>query len=1116
MTKKTQDEIQLKLKEFLNKGRNLIDYFLVIGTKPEIFLNSWLYQSNISQLNSDYYEEIFPQILSKFPPFDKKLIKIDDSIIQHCFPNGFFIEEFIKTPEPEIFSILLDNNYSSLEYSFKYVVCIKFYESITNYKKLYEKYISIQNENDNSNINTERIDSTSVFSKISDLNIQKVKYKKYYIPKCICLISLYPFINEMIKIIKNIYKYTIVKKQQIPIEKIISNLIIEVPTPPRGIYSIEYNFINEKIIFKQNLINQLPTLNIDFRKLFSIFLINQVLEIFKHLMLNNRIVFFSSDIKLLSPIILSSLILLYPFKFPFNVVSILPKEVYHFMDSIFSFVYGINEKYKSTFFKDNEIEITETFLIVDIDNKRLEVLGKKNCPDLPLKYKNALIEKYNNYNQIIHQNAKLNIQESSENFTNNIRQFFFDFQISLMKNYNKYLNDKIYSHQDSKDPFENAFKVKEFLNNVKYENLNFYEKFIKTQMFCDFIFKRMTPKEKSEKLDILLFEEKIFQKQNNHKINTILLSSNDYQITKKYTVPRPKNLTEKQIEFFTNNKLNLILDGIYVSSFQKKNLNFTYFIFPKLQDDFFFNSDSRNYFLFPEFFSEIENINSDIIAKSHLNSIQIKKCDMEDYINLLWLKIWVLTFWYHDKNEREFRFNQMLNVLDQVKNHEMELINNLFKVLVDNQTNDHLILKLYEKIFNLRINPTQFILDIIKKIIGKIEKNNKNNNKEKINEFNLIKYLKNIQIFYKKESKIYFRKRTSKSKYDINILKPTIKFYTKQICQECGKNINLFDLLKNTNDDEIKEILWAKCPYDQTKFLPILSVRFGNEFNKSSDLNLNTSILDHIALYSPYTLYYTMLNSIIVDNKLDIINFKSNYNPIFWNLIWYFNSENLPIDFLLPYESDIIYNNNLAENQLNEIKSNLNITFKKLNDIKKPNSLLNSCKKATKYKNLEIQQEIILEIEKTMQKLTDDNKSNYHENMHNILISGESFINGNNLVDTSSIFTDISSKFENESVEIKRNNRIIHGGSIKILKKLCLNTNLGEIKEEFDQKENTPNKKNNNDNSNSPSPIGLILSNSPLNLRPHSTFKGKRMNTENDNYEKEIFEQEINPFKTEN
>ena len=92
MTKKTQDEIQLNLKEFLNKGKNLIDYFLIIGTKPEIFLNSWLYESDISTLNNNYSEEIYPQILSKFPPFEKQLIGIDDSIIQHCFPNGFFLK----------------------------------------------------------------------------------------------------------------------------------------------------------------------------------------------------------------------------------------------------------------------------------------------------------------------------------------------------------------------------------------------------------------------------------------------------------------------------------------------------------------------------------------------------------------------------------------------------------------------------------------------------------------------------------------------------------------------------------------------------------------------------------------------------------------------------------------------------------------------------------------------------------------------------------------------------------------------------------------------------------------------------------------------------------------
>ena len=48
-------------------------------------------------------------------------------------------------------------------------------------------------------------------------------------------------------------------------------------------------------------------------------------------------------------------------------------------------------------------------------------------------------------------------------------------------------------------------------------------------------------------------------------------------------------------------------------------------------------------------------------------------------------------------------------------------------------------------------------------------------------------------------------------------------------------------------------------------------------------------------------------------NKLDINNFRSNYNPIFWNLIYYFYIENLPFDFILPYENEI----NLHESTFN-------------------------------------------------------------------------------------------------------------------------------------------------------------------------------------------------------
>ena len=43
-------------------------------------------------------------------------------------------------------------------------------------------------------------------------------------------------------ILSNIYNYGLSQNLEIPLEKIITNLIIEVPLPPRGLYSINYNY----------------------------------------------------------------------------------------------------------------------------------------------------------------------------------------------------------------------------------------------------------------------------------------------------------------------------------------------------------------------------------------------------------------------------------------------------------------------------------------------------------------------------------------------------------------------------------------------------------------------------------------------------------------------------------------------------------------------------------------------------------------------------------------------------------------------------------------------------------------------------------------------------------
>lgn len=67
----------------------------------------------------------------------------------------------------------------------------------------------------------------------------KVNLANIYAPKVICFISLYPFFNEQLRLLRAIFKYCKKKnKLKKPVELVIQNLIIDVPCPPRGIWKV--------------------------------------------------------------------------------------------------------------------------------------------------------------------------------------------------------------------------------------------------------------------------------------------------------------------------------------------------------------------------------------------------------------------------------------------------------------------------------------------------------------------------------------------------------------------------------------------------------------------------------------------------------------------------------------------------------------------------------------------------------------------------------------------------------------------------------------------------------------------------------------------------------------
>ena len=195
------DDEYMSLKEELDKANNLIDYFLILGLEPSIFMNDWLYENNLDTINKLYKEKLQPKILSSFPCFEKHTIAFDDSILSHCFPDGFEIISSQFKPSPKLFSFILDNNYFNLNYPQKYLTCFLFYENISGYRLLYEqnKKLSMQyNEPYMYNI---PIEMSNV--------VKDIKNNDLYIPKCILIMSLYPYFGEFEYILIEVYNYSI-------------------------------------------------------------------------------------------------------------------------------------------------------------------------------------------------------------------------------------------------------------------------------------------------------------------------------------------------------------------------------------------------------------------------------------------------------------------------------------------------------------------------------------------------------------------------------------------------------------------------------------------------------------------------------------------------------------------------------------------------------------------------------------------------------------------------------------------------------------------------------------------------------------------------------------------
>ena len=991
------------IKEKLDKGNNFIDYFLVIGLEPVIYREKWLYTEDFDSLNQKHKEKINPKIISSFPPFEKSTIAYDESILMHIFPNGYELIKNKQKPKSKVFSFILDNNYYNLNYPQKFLTCLICYESIAQYKYLQELE---NNDMDNDKINKKEINSQP--------------YAEIYIPKCILIMSLYPFFGEFEKILTEIYSYSqnlvykpfdinnlnssltlknnienrklslsfrrmstfteVIKEKlpEVPIEKIVENLLIELPVPPRGVAKVTYFLNEEERLILQNKMNELPLLDINLKKIFVDFSVKDIITIYNSIFLESRILFFSKSIEYLNNFIYGLLALLYPFQYQYQIVTILPEINFEIIESPTPFIAGINQTFYDKFFEDLNFILEDSILVVDIDNKKINIINEKiKIPEFPAKYRknfekklqeivNKYLKKYktekvekhprktkiinlsqgeqrkdgaslsggttstndtfdsikgtafsqvdtinhlnsieddldyddiNNVGNALDEKTEmLNNLNIAYDFNQEISDSFFNFNANLLSNYNQFLNRDFYS-SNTMPCLEMLFKVPEYLKTIPQADKKFYTKFIEeTQIFGDFIYLRMVPKNSKEKIRILKFDEKINEISNTRysKIGGVFTNTKEYEFVNTSAILKPRTLSKHEIDFYKiqKHRKRLLTYGVEIKYEAEENkVSFNYPIFPKLTNLLFLAENIKDYFPPQNFNEELDIINDDIISKSHLADVSIRLDDMKKYIYLCWIQLWALTFWYCKENEKKYRFQELIKIIEKSSCYEMEIFNLLFEVL-SNYGKDTMVLKLYDVLLKKKLNPSFKVHNIVMKIMeGKKMEGNFADNLKKIIE-------KEDKIIYTKNN---FSRRTFRSKYFSNILTENIKFYAFDSCIMCQTDINLELISKNLKEMK-RDLNWTICPGCGESILPKLTVQFGEEINKTGDMKKNTCIIENIVLFSPYILknnYNTFFKK--NEMKLDVEQFMMNYSTIFWDSLWYFKLNNLEYDFMQPY-----------------------------------------------------------------------------------------------------------------------------------------------------------------------------------------------------------------------
>ena len=427
-----------------------------------------------------------PNIIYKYPENDSKELELDNILSDICFPN--YIKLCYFEDEDKIYSLknyrgCFTNQVGDRYYAMTY----HFYVRITNsdFYKIYDctlfenlviKYRKEIEENLEEGVKL-----------INDIN--NIKY--VYIPYCFCLISKYPYFNQMEKSLQSVV-LTIKNKnlKNDELNKLISYIVKSIPSP--YIHSSVsfpitncYDMIELNYPFYQELLLQGDNLMLLLDKL----TISNIILLFRLLLFEQKILLVSNDYNDLTQLSLNLISLLYPFSWIHIYIPIITGKMLKYLESFLPYLNGMNKTlYERENVKQTIYSSDQDLYIFDIDKNSLEISHNlngnkkesaikflnKNVPSFPKKIENIITNQLNS----IKSNYKKKDLNNIGSLNIKMKIVFLQVFIEILYDYKSYL-----TFIEDLPIFNNNT----FISERPEIDMNFYKELMNTQLFQMFI-----------------------------------------------------------------------------------------------------------------------------------------------------------------------------------------------------------------------------------------------------------------------------------------------------------------------------------------------------------------------------------------------------------------------------------------------------------------------------------------------------------------------------------------------------------------------------------------------------------------------------------------------------